>query len=148
MIYYCDKEDMGISESELLRLCDDNQAGEWNQDCQDKFDKLRKAATDMINSYAVKKYAVPFENVPGTIREICAIITRYKLYSTRSAVSEQLRKDYEDQVRFLEKLAKNEVGILELDQQTEQESQIKSKARIFSNRSKADRKFYDGLQGY
>jgi phage gp36-like protein len=148
MTYYCEKEDIGISDADLLRLCDDNGAGAWNQDCQTKFDKLRKAAADLINSYAVKKYKVPWENVPGAIRDVCVVIFRYKLYSTRSAVSDQLRKDYEDQIKFLEKLAKNEIGILELDQETEQESQVKPKARIFSNRSKSGRKFYDGQQGY
>jgi phage gp36-like protein len=148
MTYYCEKEDIGISDADLLRLCDDNGAGAWNEDCQDKFDKLRKAAADLINSSAVKKYKVPWENVPGTIREVCAVITRYKLYSTRNAVSDQLRKDYEDQIKWLEDLAAGKVGILELDQETEQESQVKPKARIFSNRSKSDRKFYDGQQGY
>jgi phage gp36-like protein len=152
MIYYCDEVDLGKTENgvsdTLLRLCDDKGAGTWNDDCQKKFDGLRKAATDLINSYAVKKYKVPFENVPGTIREICKVIFWYKLYATRSAATEQMRKDYEDQVKFLEKLSRNEVGILELDQQTEQESQVKPKARIFSNRSKSDRKFIDGLQGY
>lgn len=149
MIYYCDKDDLGISDSELLRLCDDNATGTWDENCQDKFDRLRKAATDTINSYAVKKYKVPFSPVPGTIRNCCAIITKYKLYATRSAVSKQLRQDYEDQVDFLKKLSEGKVGILEIDSQDEnQENVVKPKARILSNRNRKDRKFYDGLPGY
>jgi phage gp36-like protein len=149
MIYYCEKDDLGISDTEFLRLCDDNNSGTWDQDCQDKFDRLRKAATDIINSYAVKKYKVPFSQVPGTILECCAIITKYKLYGTRSAVSKQLRQDYEDQVDFLKKLSEGKVGILEIDSQNEdQENVVKPKARIFSTRNRSDRKFYNGLPGY
>lgn len=149
MIYYCEKDDLGISDEELLRLCDDNNSGTWDQQCQDKFDRLRKAATDTINSYAVKKYNVPFSQVPGAIRDCCAIITKYKLYGTRSAASKQLRQDYEDQLDFLKKLAEGKVGILEIDSQSEdQENVIKPKARIFSNRKRKDRKFYDGIPGY
>jgi len=148
MIYYCEKNDIGLSDNELLRLCDDNGAGYWDDNCQQKFDNIRKASTDIINSYAVKKYQVPFENVPGTIRDIAALITRYKLLALRNAASEQVRKDYEDVIRFLEKLSRNEVGILEIDQENDTESKIKPKARIFSNRSKDDRKFFADMPGY
>lgn len=145
---YCDKKNLGISDTELLRLIDDSGAETWNDDCQEKLDRLIQAATDIINSYAVKKFKVPFPTVPGTIRECCAVITKYKLYGNRGAVSKQLRQDYEDQIDFLKKLSENKVGILELDASTEQENVVKPKARIFSNRKRSDRKFYDGLPGY
>lgn len=148
MIYYCDKDDLEISDAELLRLCDDNNSGTWDLDCQDKFNRLRKKATDLINAYAVKRYNVPFSPVPGSIKDCCAIITKYKLFASR-AVSKQLRQDYEDQVDFLKKLSKGEVGIMEIDGQDDnKENQVKPKARIFSTRKRSDRKFYNGLPGY
>jgi phage gp36-like protein len=149
MIYYCEKDDLNIQDNELLRLCDDKKSGTWNQDCEDKLNGILKAATDMINSYAVKKYKVPFDPIPGTIKEAAIIIARYKLYGTRSSATKQMRQDFEDQKEFLKELSRGAVGILEIDSQDEnQENVVKPKARIFSNRNKSDRKFYDGLPGY
>lgn len=149
MIYYCEKDDLGISDEELLRLCDDDDIGEWNEDSIKKLNDHLKAAADKINSYALKKYNVPFSPVPGSIKDIAVILTLYKLYGKRSSVSKQLRQDYEDQITFLEKLSQGKVGILEIDSQDEnKENVVKPKARIFSNRNRSDRKFYDGLPGY
>lgn len=149
MIYYCEKDDLEISDEELLRLCDDNKSGTWDEACQKKLNNQLKAATDLINSYAVKKYKVPFDPIPGTIKDAAVIIARYKLYGKRSAATKQMRQDFEDIQDFLKKLARGEVGILEIDSQNEnQENVVKPKARILSNRKKADRKFFDGLPGY
>jgi len=149
MIYYCNKDDLGISNEELLRLCDDNNIGEWDENSTKKLNDHIKAATDEINSYAIKKYKVPFSPVPGSIKDIAVILTLYKLYSKRNSASKQLRQDYEDKISFLEKLSQNKVGILEIDTLDEnKEKVIKPKARIFSNRKRTDRKFYDGLPGY
>lgn len=149
MIYYSGKDDLNIPDDELVRLCDDKKSGTWDEDCEKKINGILKAATDMINSYAVKKYKVPFDPTPGTIKDAAIIIARYKLYATRSSATKQMRQDFEDQKEFLIKLSENKVGILEIDSQNEdQENIVKPKARIFSNRKRTDRKFFDGIPGY
>jgi phage gp36-like protein len=81
-------------------------------------DVVDKAITDAdadIDSYLGKVYSVPLSTTPAKVNQLSVTIALYKLHSRRAAVlggvSEVIRTNYEDAIRFLEQAAAGKVTI-------------------------------------
>lgn len=84
---------------------------------------IRDASTT-IDSYLAGRYSLPLVTVPTVLVLHCANIARYNLYS--DDVRETVRNNYQDSIRFLEKVNKGEVllGLDSNQQSTETDSTI------------------------
>ncbi len=69
-------------------------------------------ADSIIDSYLSRRYAVPINPVPPSLRQASAIMAIYSLYVFRSADPEVWRKRYEDVIGWLEEVS---TGTAELD---------------------------------
>lgn len=81
-------------------------------------DVVNKAITDAdadIDSYLGKVYSVPLSTASAKVNQLSVTIAIYKLHSRRAAqlggVSEIVRTNYEDAIRFLEQAAAGKVTI-------------------------------------
>ena len=61
-------------------------------------------ATELIDSYAAARYAVPLDPVPAPVRRWCADIARW--YLDRARTDEAIRKAYEDAIQGLKDMAR------------------------------------------
>ena len=61
-------------------------------------------ATELIDSYAAPRYAVPLDPVPAPVRRWCADIARW--YLDRARTDEAIRKAYEDALQGLKDMAR------------------------------------------
>lgn len=61
-------------------------------------------ATELIDSYAAARYAVPLDPVPAPVRRWCADIARW--YLDRARTDEAIRKAYEDALQGLKDMAR------------------------------------------
>ncbi|MFQ1013661.1 gp436 family protein [Avibacterium paragallinarum] len=79
-------------------------------------------ASDTINSYLGGRYTLPLSQVPAVLERHCCYIARYFL--ERNRATDQARKDYEDSIRFLEKVAAGTIslGIAENGETVESEN--------------------------
>ncbi|MFQ1046632.1 DUF1320 family protein [Avibacterium paragallinarum] len=79
-------------------------------------------ASDTINSYLGGRYTLPLSQVPAVLERHCCYIARYFL--ERNRATDQARKDYEDSIRFLEKVAAGTIslGIAENGEAVESEN--------------------------
>lgn len=67
-------------------------------------------AKDLVESYIGKRYALPLPIIPTSIRRALAVVARYYLYKDKP--SEQVQKDYDDVISWLEKLADGKVVLV------------------------------------
>src|SRR5687767_12733695 len=73
---------------------------------------LTKALNDAdaaINGYLTVKYALPITPVPAMFERFGCDIARYYLYEDR--VTEQVRRRYEDAIKYLEGVSSGKVNI-------------------------------------
>lgn len=66
-------------------------------------------ADGLIDGYLATRYTVPLATVPKVIVTFACDIARYYLYD--DAASEQVRKRYEDAVKFLSAVASGELSL-------------------------------------
>jgi len=94
----------------------------------------------------VVKYstAMPFNPVPGQIKTISIILTKYYLYEFAGAVDEQMQKLYEAQMDLLRKLAKGTFQLLDVTT----DKKVAADGVQFTNLSPADRQFKRGMPGW
>lgn len=94
---------------------------------------IRDASTT-IDSYLAGRYRLPLATVPSVLVLHCANIARYNLYS--DDVRETVRNNYQDSIRFLEKVNKGEVPLgLDNNQQataTDSVIEIQSSGSVWS----------------
>ncbi|MFY1006082.1 gp436 family protein [Pasteurella multocida] len=79
-------------------------------------------ASDTINSYLGGRYTLPLSHAPAVLERHCCYIARYFL--ERNRATDQARKDYEDSIRYLEKVAAGAIslGIAENGETVESEN--------------------------
>lgn len=87
-----------------------------------KAEEALSDASDTINSYLGGRYTLPLSQVPAVLERHCCYIARYFL--ERNRATDQARKDYEDSIRFLEKVAAGTIslGIAENGETVESEN--------------------------
>ena len=68
-------------------------------------------ATRFINSY-VSDY-LPFSTIPSSLKDACAMITRYKLFKNKRP--DDVNEDYKNLVLWLEKVAAGKLSLVDDD---------------------------------
>lgn len=66
-------------------------------------------ASQTIDSYLAGRYTLPLKNVPAVLERHCCYIARYFLEKNRA--TEQARRDYDDSIRYLEKVANGTISL-------------------------------------
>jgi len=144
-LFYCDLQDVlntGLTNPLLIQLTNDTKAEEVNEEC---FDGCRKAAMELINSFAMAAYSgrIPFNPVPETVRTIAASLTKYFLYQRKNGVDDKIQKLYDSQVGLLKMIANGTIKLLAEAQQVTQDG------ISFTAKSPEDRVSHpDNLTGY
>ncbi|WP_044469795.1 gp436 family protein [Mannheimia massilioguelmaensis] len=89
-----------------------------------KVDEALQDASEMIDSYLSGRYSLPLKSAPAVLERHCCYIARYFLEKNRA--TEQARKDYEDSIRYLEKVASGAIslGLTETDETVESENVV------------------------
>jgi len=144
MADYCTLEDLkkvGLSEKKIIQLTNDGKADTINEGV---LTGCIAAAKTMIDGFAVVKYsaAMPFDPVPGQIKTITAILTKYFLYEFASAVDEKIQKLYDGQMALLRKLSTGTFKLLDV-----QDKKVKSDGVTFTQKKPTDRAFHPSKLG-
>ncbi len=74
-----------------------------------KVQEALEDASQTIDSYLAGRYSLPLRQVPAVLERHCCYIARYFLEKNRA--TEQARKDYEDSLRYLEKVAAGTISL-------------------------------------
>ena len=111
---YCTKADIldQIDEDILVQLTDDDDTGSV---VDAKVTAAIGRADEEIDGYCGKRYSVPFSTVPGRVRDLSVDIAIYHLYGRRKGAPDQREKNYNNAIRFLEKIAGNKGSLGEND---------------------------------
>ncbi len=88
-----------------------------------------------INAYLDARYAVPLGTVPIIVRDFTCDITRYRLCGAEVVETEEIRRRYEDAVKFFMNVAK---GVISLGLDVSSQAQAPSSGVLSGN---ADRVF-------
>lgn len=63
----------------------------------------------LIDGYLAGRYALPLPTVPSVLPRLAATIARYLLHDQQA--SEQVRQQYDDAIRFLERVARGDISL-------------------------------------
>ncbi|MCW9698198.1 MULTISPECIES: gp436 family protein [Pasteurellaceae] len=74
-----------------------------------KVQEALEDASQTIDSYLAGRYRLPLQTVPAVLERHCCYIARYFLEKNRA--TDQARLDYEDSIRFLEKVASGAISL-------------------------------------
>ncbi len=107
---YCTKADIlgEISEQVLVDLTDDEEAGVVNDA---RVTEAISRADDLIDSYCGQVAEVPFDTIPGVVKQHSKAMAIYFLYSRRSAVPENRKKDSDDALSHLKAIARGDASL-------------------------------------
>lgn len=89
-----------------LRLLCSNEDGSLNTD---KINEALEDAHQTIDSYLAGRYTLPLITVPAVLTRHCCYLARYFLEKGRA--TDQARQDYEDSIRYLEKVASGAISL-------------------------------------
>ncbi|AGH39015.1 Mu-like prophage FluMu protein gp36 [Bibersteinia trehalosi USDA-ARS-USMARC-189] len=91
-------------------------------------------ASQTIDSYLAGRYRLPLNAVPSVLERHCCYIARYFLEKNRA--TDQARLDYEDSIRFLEKVASGAIslGLSDMDEpvETDNSAVMESNGSVWS----------------
>ncbi|HDX1124368.1 DUF1320 family protein [Pasteurella multocida] len=74
-----------------------------------KVQEALEDASQTIDSYLAGRYSLPLKQIPAVLERHCCYIARYFLEKNRA--TDQARKDYEDSIRYLEKVAAGTISL-------------------------------------
>ncbi|HII3765969.1 TPA: gp436 family protein [Pasteurella multocida] len=74
-----------------------------------KVQEALEDASQTIDSYLAGRYSLPLKQMPAVLERHCCYIARYFLEKNRA--TDQARKDYEDSLRYLEKVAAGTISL-------------------------------------
>lgn len=135
---YCTLADITdmLDENEIIRYTDDAGTGLVNTSVTDK---AIAGADALIDSHLAARYSVPVQDVPDIIIGLAVDIAIYKICSRRSAAPDEIRRKYDDAVRYLEKVAAGKIIIPKADSAPADTSAgsaaVTSSKRVFSRSS-------------
>ncbi len=98
--------DLGIPDNILTRLTDDEGAGMVNTM---RAESAIAAGQAIIDCTLSKLYAVPFPVPPDLVKKLNADIAVYFLYQRVGQVPEDVRKSYEEALKFLDGAASGSI---------------------------------------
>jgi len=118
----------------LLQLCDDTGHGDLeHEDVRVVWEEAVEAASSLIDSYCGGRYDVPFTTPPRVIKDLCADIAIYELYSRRGDAIPDNRIDrYKNAVRMLRAISRGEIELGMSGASRGDEASISSADRIFT----------------
>lgn len=101
---YCDLNDIlgQMDEADVIRHTDDADTGSVNMD---PVNKAIAGADALINGHISARYNVPLSPVPEIITSLAVDIAIYKISSRRGGAPEDVRKKFEDAIKFLDKVS-------------------------------------------
>ncbi|AMM81379.1 DUF1320 family protein [Pasteurella multocida subsp. multocida] len=74
-----------------------------------KVQEALEDASQTIDSYLAGRYSLPLKQIPAVLERHCCYIARYFLEKNRA--TNQSRQDYEDSIRYLEKVAAGTISL-------------------------------------
>lgn len=74
-----------------------------------KVQEALEDASQTIDSYLAGRYSLPLKQIPAVLERHCCYIARYFLEKNRA--TNQARQDYEDSIRYLEKVAAGTISL-------------------------------------
>lgn len=82
-------------------------------DAKDKFDLVATAVSLEVDGYLRRRYSLPLATVPADLKDKCLRMVHYKgqLKSPSGVVTDAIRNDYRDCVRWLEQAAEGKVDL-------------------------------------
>ena len=98
--------ELGIPDNILIRLTDDEGTGTINTA---RAESAIAAGQAIIDCTLSKLYAVPFSAVPDLVKNLNAVIAVYFLYQRFGQVPEDVRRSYEDALKFLDGVASGSI---------------------------------------
>lgn len=112
---YFELEDLKkvVPESELVQITDDAGTGEIDEGV---VNAARSRAEALIDTYCSQRYAVPFDPVPGVVKELAIDIALWQLYNRVEGAGEnEYRRSVEERYRaaiqMLERIADGSLSI-------------------------------------
>lgn len=108
MAAYCTVQDLidRYGETEILELTDRDQSGSVDQTVAER--AIDDASAE-VDGYIGSRYDLPLDSPPAVLTRIAADIARYRLYD--NLATEEVRKRYEDALRFLKSVGKGEISL-------------------------------------
>lgn len=76
-----------------------------------KITRCLDGASAVIDGYLSLRYTLPLSVAPPLLKDACVVIAAYRLASDPAALSEDMRKRYEDAIAFLKDVARGFAGI-------------------------------------
>lgn len=131
---YATRDDMvrQFGETECIALTDREYTGEINDDV---LNGGLERASATIDSYLAGRYPLPWTDTPGILVGKCCDIARYEMTGAETQNTEEIRKRYEDAIRYLERVADGRITLGRLpDGQVAQGgsmSRFSSNGRVF-----------------
>lgn len=134
---YCTLADIQyvMDEDDVIRFTDDDDSGAVSTAV---VDKAIADTGSLVDAYLASRYTVPLDPVPDVINGVACDIAVYKISSRRGIASEEVRKKFEDAVKFLEKLASGKAVLPGADESTSGGTdmvRMTSDVRVFSRNS-------------
>lgn len=71
-----------------------------------------ESASSEIDSYVATRYPVPLSSPSAMVTQVCVDIAVYRLASSESALTEEMRKRYDDAIKWLQAVAKGDAAIV------------------------------------
>lgn len=107
---YAIRDDMvrAFGEKECIALSDRDYTGAISDDVLNG--GLMRASA-RIDSYLSGRYPLPWADTPGVLVGTCCDIARYELTGADTQVTEEIRKRYEDAIRYLEGVASGRITL-------------------------------------
>ncbi len=97
-----------LDEDTLITLTDDEGMEAVNPG---RVEAALTAASETIDSYLPDEYVIPLDPVPARITTICCQIGGYLLHVRRDMVSDIWQTQYNDAIRWLEKVQAGEIEL-------------------------------------
>jgi len=97
-----------LDEDTLIQLTDDADTGAVDTSV---VDRAIADADAEIDSYCGVRYSVPFTTVPDRVRKLSVDIAIYNLYARRKGSPEHRKERYDNAIRFLKDVAKNQASL-------------------------------------
>jgi phage gp36-like protein len=102
-----------LSEREMAELTNDVVDGD--EPVENILASAINRAGSVTNSYLAKRYDIPLPTVPESIRDATVTIAKYKLLARRSFISEELKFEYGEVIKWLKDLASGVVELPEIE---------------------------------
>lgn len=75
------------------------------------FEMQLQVATDQMDGYLLGRYPLPLETPPAIFKKTCIDIACYNAAPTQDVRTEEMRKRFDDAIRYMEQIACNKIKL-------------------------------------